>query len=178
MYFIPGFLISAVTFPGVIVHELAHQIFCRLMRVPVYEVKYFQFKNPCGYVVHEPADNPLKSFFVSIGPFLINTILGMFIMLPVSIEVFEFKNYNNLLNLFLVWIGISILMHAFPSKVDAENMIESILKNKEVSIIFKILVTPVIGLIYIGAYGSIVWLDLIYAIVISILLPQILVLIF
>ncbi|AOR23691.1 metalloprotease family protein [Clostridium taeniosporum] len=178
MYFIPGFLISAVTFPGVIVHELAHQIFCRLMKVPVYEVKYFQLSNPCGYVMHEPVDNPLKSFFISIGPFLINTILGMFIMLPASIEIFEFKNNHSFLNLFLAWIGISILMHAFPSKGDAKSMIESILKNKEVSIVVKILVTPVIGLIYIGAYGSIIWLDLIYAMAISVLLPKILVQIF
>ncbi|AIY80250.1 putative membrane protein [Clostridium botulinum 202F] len=178
MYFIPGFLISAVTFPGVIVHELAHQIFCRLMQVPVYEVKYFQLSNPCGYVIHEPCDKPLKSFFISIGPFLINTILGMFIMLPASVELFEFRNFDNFLNLILAWLGISILMHAFPSKVDAENMIESILKNKEVPIIFRILVTPVIGLIYIGSYGSVVWLDLIYAIAISIMLPKILVQIF
>ncbi|MBN1068042.1 DUF3267 domain-containing protein [Clostridium botulinum] len=178
MYFIPGFLISAVTFPGVIVHELAHQIFCRLMQVPVYEVKYFQLSNPCGYVIHEPSDKPLKSFFISIGPFLINTILGMFIMLPASVELFEFRNFDNFLNLILAWLGISILMHAFPSKVDAENMIESILKNKEVPIIFRILVTPIIGLIYIGSYGSVVWLDLIYAIAISIMLPKILVQIF
>ncbi|WP_252243818.1 MULTISPECIES: metalloprotease family protein [unclassified Clostridium] len=178
MYFIPGFLISAVTFPGVIVHELAHQIFCRLMQVPVYEVKYFQLSNPCGYVIHEPCDKPLKSFFISIGPFLINTILGMFIMLPASVELFEFRNFDNFLNLILAWLGISILMHAFPSKVDAENMIESILKNKEVPIIFRILVTPIIGLIYIGSYGSVVWLDLIYAIAISIMLPKILVQIF
>ncbi|MBN1052320.1 DUF3267 domain-containing protein [Clostridium botulinum] len=178
MYFIPGFLISAVTFPGVIVHELAHQIFCRLMQVPVYEVKYFQLSNPCGYVIHELSDKPLKSFFISIGPFLINTILGMFIMLPASVELFEFRNFDNFLNLFLAWLGISILMHAFPSKVDAENMIQSILKNKEVPIIFRILVTPIIGLIYIGSYGSVVWLDLIYAIAISIMLPKILVQIF
>lgn len=29
MFFIPGQLIALVTFPGVIVHELAHQLFCR-----------------------------------------------------------------------------------------------------------------------------------------------------
>lgn len=46
-------------FPGVMVHELAHQLFCRLMGVPVYEVKYFQFADTCGYVAHEPAERPL-----------------------------------------------------------------------------------------------------------------------
>lgn len=50
---IPGFLISIVTFPGVIVHEMAHQIFCRLCGVAVFDVCYFRFGNPSGYVVHE-----------------------------------------------------------------------------------------------------------------------------
>lgn len=43
MLFIPGVIISIITFPGVIVHELAHQIFCYLMKIPVYEVKYFHY---------------------------------------------------------------------------------------------------------------------------------------
>lgn len=33
---IPGFLISLVTFPGVMVHELAHLVFCKLTNTPVY----------------------------------------------------------------------------------------------------------------------------------------------
>ncbi|NRT35807.1 metalloprotease family protein [Clostridium beijerinckii] len=175
---IPGFLISIVTFPGVIVHELAHQIFCRLMRVPVYEVKYFQLSNPCGYVLHEPSDNPLKVFFISVGPFLINTIIGALITLPVSIEIVEFGQYSNLINLLICWIGFSILMHAFPSTGDAKCIVNAILKNKEVSFLIKILVAPVIGLIYIGAVGSVMWLDLLYAVGVSMLLPKILVMIF
>src|SRR5262245_37083476 len=30
MFFVPGFLISILTFPGVIVHEAAHAFFCRM----------------------------------------------------------------------------------------------------------------------------------------------------
>ena len=44
MMIIPGFIISILTFPGVIVHELAHQICCYICGIKVYEVKYFQFK--------------------------------------------------------------------------------------------------------------------------------------
>jgi hypothetical protein len=39
-------LITIVTFPGVIVHELAHQLFCRLYKVSVFEEVYFQAENP------------------------------------------------------------------------------------------------------------------------------------
>ena len=90
MFFIPGILIAIVTFPGVIVHELAHQIFCNIRRVPIYEVKYFQFKSPCGYVIHEKSDNVFTNFIISVGPFFVNTLLGACILFPASIEISTF----------------------------------------------------------------------------------------
>jgi hypothetical protein len=51
MFFIPGPLIALATFPGVIVHELAHQLFCRWFRIPVLNVCYFT-----GYPVTGHAD--------------------------------------------------------------------------------------------------------------------------
>lgn len=175
MFIIPGFLISALTFPGVIVHEFAHQLFCRLFRVPVYDVVYFQFKNPSGYVAHEPAENPLSSFMISVGPFLVNTILGMLIVFPAAVELFRFETKNNILVLILGWLGISILMHAFPSTGDAKVMVQSILKNPDVNPAAKILTAPVIGLVYLGAFGSIMWLDLLYAIFMAMVLPNLIV---
>jgi hypothetical protein len=173
---IPGIVIAIVTFPGVMVHELAHQFFCRIMRVPVYEVKYFQFANPVGYVVHEPTDSPFKTFIISVGPFLVNTILGAIIVTPAAIELLMFRDYSNPLNLLLGWLGFSILMHAFPSRGDAGVMVSNILKNKEVSIFAKILAAPVIGLIYLGALGSVVWLDFIYAAAVAMVIPRFLLL--
>lgn len=183
--FIPGFVISILTFPGVIVHELSHQIFCYLRRVPVYEVKYFQVKNPCGYVVHEQSDNPLTTFLISVGPFIINTLIGAVILFPASIEMSEFGLYNifsgnavgapflrALPILLAYWLGVSILMHAFPSTGDAKVLAASILKNKEVNIFARILIAPIIGLIYLGAFGSVVWLDLGYALLIAHTLPS------
>lgn len=175
MFFIPGFLISIVTFPGVIVHELAHQVFCRIMDVPVFEVKYFQVKNPCGYVIHEPTSRPLANFIISIGPFLINTLLGCIILFPAAIEVVEFRSFHNPISLLSAWLGISILMHAFPSTGDAQVLVASILKNKQVNLVAKILTAPVIGLIYLGAIGSIFWLDLGYALLVGMLLPRLIV---
>lgn len=172
---IPGIIISIITFPGVIIHELAHQIFCYLCGLKVYEVKYFQFSNPCGYVVHEATDKPGKIFLTSMGPFFVNTILGILIILPASIEVIAFKQYSNLPVLVLAWLGFSILMHAFPSTGDAQVMVDGILKNKEVGIIPKILAAPFILLVYAGALGSVFWLDAIYAGAIAMLLPNVLV---
>lgn len=163
---IPGIIIAVLTFPGVIVHELAHQMFCRICRIPVYEVKYFQFTNPCGYVLHEATDNPMKNFLSAMGPFFVNTIVGMLIVLPASVDIFFFSSVQSTgpLNLFLAWVGLSILMHAFPSKGDADAMVQSILKNDSVSIPAKVFTAPIIGFVYLGVFGSIVWLDAVYAI--------------
>lgn len=168
---IPGFLISLVTFPGVVVHELAHQIFCRIFRIPVYKVVYFQMENPSGYVSHEAVEHPFKVFMISVGPFFINTILGMLIVLPASIELFTFGDGRHLV---LAWLGISILMHAFPSTGDARVMVNQILKNPDVGIVTKYAAAPFIGLIYLGAWGSMLWLDLIYAIAMALVIPYLL----
>ena len=169
-----GIIISIVTFPGIAVHEFAHQVFCRLLRIPVFKVVYFRIGNPCGYVEHEACEEPLKVFLTSTGPFLINTLAGLLILTPVAVPILKFREYTNPLNLLLAWLGFSILMHAFPSTGDAGNMVRQILKNPNVGILPKILSAPVIALIYAGAFGSIFWLDLIYATAVAMLIPNLL----
>ncbi|NLL73671.1 MAG: DUF3267 domain-containing protein [Clostridiales bacterium] len=172
---IPGIVIAIVTFPGVIVHELAHQIFCYLCGVRVIEVKYFQIDDPCGYVIHEQTEDPGKVFMIAMGPFVINTLLGILVILPASIGFFAFGGIANILDWVTLWAGFSILMHAFPSTGDAKNMVEHILKNTNVGIITKVLVAPFIILVYIGALGSVVWLDALYAAAVAMMLPNLLV---
>ena len=169
-----GLVISIVTFPGIVVHEFANQIFCRLLRIPVFRVVYFRVGNPCGYVEHEASQDPLKVFLTSTGPFFFFILLGILILTPVAVPVLKFREYADPLNLPLAWLGFSILMHAFPSTGDAGNMVEQILKNKNVGILPRILSAPVIGLIYLGAFGSIFWLDLVYAAAVAMLIPNLL----
>jgi type III secretory pathway component EscS len=167
IYSLLGLIVGIVTFPGVIVHEMAHQLFCRICKVPVFEVKYLRFGNPVGYVLHEPVRSPYKNLAISIGPFLVNTVVGALIALPAAIHVLEFEDYSDPLKLVVIWLGISILMHAFPSTGDAQALVASVLKNKEVRWYAKALVAPVVGLIYAGAIGSMFWLDLAYAVAVA-----------
>ena len=46
---IPGLLIALATFPGVIVHEAAHMLFCRLRGVAIFKVCFFRVGNPAGH---------------------------------------------------------------------------------------------------------------------------------
>lgn len=173
MFIIPGQLISALTFPGVIVHEVAHMLFLKLRDIAVLDVCFFRFGNPAGYVVHEDISSFNTAFLVSVGPFLINSILCILICLPAFFPVRIF-GIENPLSYFLLWLGISIGMHAFPSTQDANNLLAY--AKKEVSSLnpLAIISFPIVLLIYIANILSFFWFDYIYGIAIGLGLPSLL----
>jgi hypothetical protein len=171
--FIPGILITILTFPGVIVHELAHQLFCRWLKIPVFKVVYFQASNPSGYVLHEVVPNKWHSMLISVGPFILNSLLGMLIAFPAALPVFKFDNAN-IGDYLLIYLGVSIAMHAFPSTGDANNIWKDV-KDAETPFWAKIIGYPVVGLIYIGSIGSFFWLDLAYGVALAVGLPNLLI---
>lgn len=170
MFFIPGIAITMLTFPGVVVHELAHQLFCRLYKVPVFQVVYFQMKNPAGFVLHETPLNKWHSVMISVGPFLVNTIIGALIALPAALPVFKFDN-GSALDYLLIYLGVSIAMHAFPSTGDANAILET-MKEEGTARWIKIAGYPIVGLIYLGSLASFFWLDLIYGMAVAVGLPN------
>lgn len=173
MFFIRGIALALLTFPGVIVHELAHQLFCRWYKVPVFNVVYFQLKSPVGYVHHEKPKSRLQMVMISIGPFFINTIVGALIALPAAMPVFALDNAGPL-DYFLIYLGVSIAMHAFPSRGDAANVLE-IAKSKETPRWLRILSYPIVGMIYLCSLGSMFWLDILYGIGVAVGIPKLIV---
>jgi hypothetical protein len=172
--FIPGFIISILTFPGVIVHELAHQLFCRLSNVAVIDVCYFRVGNPAGYVQHEIPKKAYQNVLIGIGPFIVNTLLGAIISMPAAIQIIKFKDYSNFLYLFLTWLGVSIVMHSFPSIADAKSVWNSLWK-KETSLFLKIVGTPLVCILFVCSIGSFAWLDLIFGIGVAVFIPNVLI---
>jgi hypothetical protein len=169
---IPGFIIAIATFPGVIIHELAHLLFCRLKRVPVLEVKFFQFNmQTAGYVLHGPVESFGASFLVSVGPFIVNSLLCMLICLPASIP-YRLYGSSNFPTLVLLWLGVSIGMHAFPSTQDASNLSEQAKKAVAAKNKAAYLAYPVVGLIYLANLLSVIWFDALYGFFIGIILPS------
>lgn len=168
--FIPGIIISFLTFPGIIVHELAHQLFCRLFKVPVFEVCYFRTENPMGYVLHEQAEKDYQTILISTGPFIVNSVLAFVIAFPAALQ-FKF-DAANFFDYVLLYLGISIGAHAFPSTGDAESLWQTVKNSKPIT---KFLVAPIVGFIYLGAIGSFFWLDILYGVAISIGLPYVLI---
>ena len=165
---IPGFIISLITFPGVIVHEFAHKWFCRLTGTEVVEVCYFRFGNPAGYVIHASPSTVWKQIFIGIGPAVINTVMGFLIGL------FAIRNVQlEAVGAVLTWLGVSIAMHAFPSTGDAKSIWRAVWQ-KESPIGAKLVAGPLVAIIFLGAIGSVFWLDLIYGAAVAVALPTLL----
>ncbi len=132
--FISGGLIQLITFPGIIIHEIAHRLFCDLYGVPVFAINYFDIDSSnsvVGHVTYQPTKNSNAEFFINIGPFIINTLLFMILTLPYCIKtgfetnfVVHSNSYVAWAHNILAWIGLSIGFHAIPSQKDLGNVLD------------------------------------------------------
>ncbi len=170
MFFIPGPVIAALTFPGVIIHEAGHLFFCRLFKLQVFDVCFFRFGNPAGYVLHQRTQKFTALFFVSMGPFFANTLLCVLFCSAAFLPVWELKVDDPLAYLFY-WLGLSIGMHAFPSTQDLTNLWELAPERARHGNPLAILSLPLAGILVLLNYGRIIWADLGYGIAVGILGP-------
>ena len=154
-----GFLASILTFPGVIVHEIAHLLMCRILGIKVRKVCYFRFGNPMGYVIHEMPRSAWAGILIGFGPLLVNTALGALLGGPFIGRILA--SAGDSFSYIMVWLGISIAVHSFPSSGDAK-AIWSALWSPSSSMTAKIIGTPLVGIIWLGALGSFFWLDFVY----------------
>jgi hypothetical protein len=168
--FIPGEIISILTFPGIIVHEFAHMLFCRLRRVAILDACYFRVGNPAGYIVHENSASFTTTFLISMGPFFVNTILCLLICMPAYMPISVFQ-LDHPFSYFLMWLGVSIGMHAVPSNQDAGNVYAQAREQMKRRNPIALISFPVIWLIYLFNLLRIVWADLIYGIAIGVGIP-------
>lgn len=168
--FIPGIITSLLTFPGIIIHEIAHRFFCDLAKVPVYEICYIRFEDPMGYVVHGPIEDIRHAFLISVGPMIINTVLCSLLTFPVVFPMLSLGAFPSASDMLLLWLGISMGMHAFPSETDMYALDEQCIQQKQASI--WLFLSKIFGFVFaLARLLSVVWFDAIYAFGVSILLP-------
>ncbi len=172
-FFVPGPVISLITFPGVIIHEIAHRFFADIAGVPVYQVCYYRIGDPAGYVVHEETHQLKQAFLIAVGPLIINSLLCMLITFTV---VYPLSIFNDQASHYTVgltaWIGFSIGMHAFPSDHDAESFLQVVEKANKGEWLF--IISKIFAIIIkIANALRVAWFDLFYAIGLSYVLPLI-----
>jgi hypothetical protein len=175
MFFIPGFVISIATFPGVVVHEFAHMLFCRLRGVKVLDVCFFRVGNPAGYVVHERTSEFTSTLLIAVGPFIVNTLLCLFLCLLAFIPYRIFGRKEDPLVLFQLWLGISIGMHAFPSTGDARGLWAHAKEAAQEGSVLAYCSYPLVGFIYLANVLSFFWFDAMYGMAVGIGLPMLVV---
>jgi hypothetical protein len=144
-----------------------------LRKVAVFEVCYFRFGNPVGYVIHENTTNFYTTFLISMGPFFVNTILCLLICIPAYIPI-NFFNIDHPLSYFLMWLGVSIGMHAVPSNQDAKNLVAQASEKVKEKNILALVSFPIVGLIYTFNILRFFWADLAYGVAIGVGLPALL----
>jgi hypothetical protein len=166
-----------MTFPGIVVHEFAHKLFCQWTKTRVIEVCYFRIGLPPGYVIHESPRNVWKHILIDIAPFFVNTFIGFTMgLLLTPIVAGNYAETNSVASFFMMlysWLAWSITMYAFPSFEDAEG-IQNAIWQKTSPISARILGSIIVILICIGALGSVFWLNVFYAVFIVSILPLLL----
>jgi hypothetical protein len=170
MIIIPGFLISLVTFPGVIVHEAGHMLFCRLFGLAVFDVCFFRIGNPAGYVVHEPTRDFKQAFLVSMGPFFLNTLLCVLFCSAAFLPVWELEIADPLAY-FFYWLGLSIGMHAFPSQQDLQIVWSLAGEAARRLDLLALASYPIVAVLMVLGFLRVIWADLGYGIAVGILGP-------
>lgn len=137
--------LSFLTFPGILVHQATYHLFSR----------------------------KTNTFLVEIGIFIINTIVGAITALPGALVVIKF-GAGTMFDYILIWLGVSIAMHSFPS-LEKARKIWIMVRSKKTPCRLKFIATPIVIFMYLFAKGSVVWLDLLYGIGIALLLPGLLI---
>ena len=161
---IPGWLISIITFPGVILHEFAHKFFCDRFGVKVHEVSYFNTSGG-GHVIHERTDDFKAIFWISTGPLIINSIATVTLAAIAGSMASEDGMF-----FLLMWLALSFGAHSFPSNQDASNVLDAskqILKGGGNFIHY--LSFPFVWLIAIANLLRFFWIDFIWAIALILL---------
>ena len=105
------------------------------------------------------------------GPFIVNSLVCIVLCFPAFVPVRIF-NRSDPVSYFLLWLGLSIGMHAFPSTQDANVLWHYAKKSASAFNPLAVLSLPLVVVIYCANIGSMFWLDLLYGIAIGLGLPE------
>jgi hypothetical protein len=121
-------------------------------------------------VRHEPASSAWRAVLTSVGPFLLNSSLAALFGFPAALKVLGVTGSSSLVDFIVLWLAVSIGMHAIPSIGDARSMWSQVFKVSGFSAA-KVFVVPLPGIIYLLAFASFLWVDVIYGATVVMLAP-------
>jgi hypothetical protein len=170
--FITGIIVAICTFPGVILRQVVTQLLCLYFRIPVFKVTYFQPWPPFGKVDFEPPRRASTGLAIILVPAIITTLVGFLTGAPAFLAFFtsDTTPLTSLIDLFLIWLGISFAVNSFPTTEQAMT-VKRLLVVPENSTLVRSTGEFLMIAMYACALGSIVWLDVIYALFVVVGIP-------
>ena len=162
-------LLILASIPGVIVHELGHQILCHLTGTRVLRVCYFRFGNPAGYVMHEAPRSLWRHIAIGLGPLLVNTGAGFGLGWMAWSGRFPGATVWTA-KVLPLWLAVAIAMHAFPSSGDARSLLDAVW-TPGAGFLAKLLGTPVALLMFLGAFLGNFGFDLLFGLACGLIGP-------
>lgn len=163
-------VLALLGFPGIILHELGHQVGCWLTGTRVLQVRYLRLGVPAGYVVHERPASTWRHAVIATGPFLLNSLLA-FGAGWVQLQGWWRTDPAWLAPWLLWWLGVAAGMHAFPSLQDATELLDAVW-SRGAGFLAKLLITPVGAVMVLGAFASWVFLDLAWGLALTWFAPR------
>lgn len=105
-------------FPGMVLHEFAHVLGCLLTGIKIHEVKWFGTTE--AFVKHDKP-GALSGIIISLAPFVLSNALGFWFLNQAFHSTGDF-----VFSIVFLWLGLSALLFAFPSRQDAENTFNAV----------------------------------------------------
>jgi hypothetical protein len=126
----------------------------------VFQVNYLELDagNRLGSVIHAQPKHAWQTFVISVAPLFVNTTLGALTGLPAAVVEFRYREVNWI----LFWLAMSVAMHSFPSKPDADQLWATICR-RGTPWWLRIVGGPATLLIYVALALSPFWFDAFYA---------------
>ncbi|MFY9198829.1 MAG: hypothetical protein WBK75_01050 [Acutalibacteraceae bacterium] len=164
--------IKYITFPGAVFKAFLEHLTCRLYEVPVEDIRSLQPNELCGHIEHELVRGR-KSFGVCFLPFILSLICGLLVLTPAAINIIYLGQYN-IISIFLMYFGISLLTNMFPMVEDVYSMWESLYgQGSTAKKSSKILLAIPATIMYIGALLENFGITFLTSILFAFVLPNI-----
>lgn len=177
-----GFLISIATFPGIIIHEVAHLYFCRQVGLEVFDYSLFRLGSPMGYVIHEPPVRLRDKLLITVAPVFINSVGAfLFALTFASLALFAaffggLVGANDAASMIALtwtncigtWLAVSLGAHAFPSIGDAQSFWRQV-RDRRHGLLGWIIGLSIAAFILLGSIASFFWLDILFGYAIALL---------
>lgn len=110
------------TAPGIVLHEFAHWLACRLLGVVVLDVAFFRLTGRPGYVEHGKPPTWWRTVAVALAPLLVNVIVAA-TALQYAVAIHGGVGpWPVAVGVGLVWVAASALVHAIPSLQDVRQV--------------------------------------------------------